>query len=69
MSHKSKVNQLVRMSHLNISDKSASSSGPYEVTGLTPAEQTGEVSYRVRSSGFGDRAVRESEFISQGSEV
>ena len=35
-------------------------SGIYEVTRLMPADETGEVSYRIRS-GVTERAVRESE--------
>jgi hypothetical protein len=61
MSHKYQVHQLVRITHPRISDKRASASGIYEVTRLMPADQTGEVSYRIKSSGFGERAVRESE--------
>jgi hypothetical protein len=61
MSHKYQVHQLVRITHLRISDKRASASGIYEVTRLMPADQTGEFSYRIKSSGFGERAVRESE--------
>ncbi len=65
MSHKYKVRQLVRITHPNFSDKRATASGVYEVTRLMPADQTGEVSYRVKSSGFGERAVRESEITAQ----
>jgi hypothetical protein len=65
MSHKYKVHQLVRMTHPNFSDKRASSGGLYEVTRLMPADQTGEVSYRVKSSGFGERAVRESQITAR----
>ncbi len=60
MSHKYKVHQLVRITHPNFSDKRASSSGIYEVTRLMPADETGEVSYRIKS-GVTERAVRESE--------
>jgi hypothetical protein len=67
MSHKYKVNQLVRITHPRISDKRASASGLYEVTRLMPADQTGEVSYRIKSSGFGERAVRESEIAAPAS--
>ncbi|NBJ12835.1 hypothetical protein [Microvirga arsenatis] len=65
MSHKYKLRQLVRIIHPNFSDKRATTSGIYEVTRLMPADQTGEVSYRVKSSGFGERAVRESEIAAQ----
>jgi hypothetical protein len=67
MSHKYKVHQLVRITHPRISDKRASANGFYEVTRLMPADQTGEVSYRIKSSGFGERAVRESEIVAQAS--
>lgn len=65
MSHKYKLRQLVRITHPNFSDKRATTSGVYEVTRLMPADQTGEVSYRIKSSGFGERAVRESEIVAQ----
>jgi len=61
MSHKYQVHQLVRITHPRIFDKRASASGIYEVTRLMPADETGEVSYRIKSSGLGERAVRESE--------
>jgi len=69
MSHKYQVHQLVRVNHPHISDKRASSSGIYEVTRLMPADQTGEVSYRIKSSGFGERAVRESEISARASTI
>ena len=69
MPHKYKVHQLVRITHPNFSDKRANSSGTYEVTRLMPADQTGEVSYRVRSAAFGERAVRESEIAARASET
>ena len=67
MSHKYQVHQLVRITHPRVSDKRASTSGIYEVTRLMPADQTGEVSYRIKSSGFGERAVRESEIAATAS--
>ena len=69
MSHKYQVHQLVRITHPHISGNRASSSGIYEVTRLMPADQTGEVSYRIKSSGFGERAVRESEIAARASEI
>ena len=69
MSHKYKVHQLVRMTHPHFSDKRASSSGIYEVTRLMPADQTGEVSYRIKSSGFGEPSVRESEITARVSMI
>jgi len=67
MSHKYKLRQLVRITHPNFSDKRATTSGIYEVTRLMPADHTGEVSYRIKSAGFGERAVRESEIVAQAS--
>jgi hypothetical protein len=69
MSHKYKIHQLVRITHPNFSDKRINSGGIYEVTRLMPADQTGEVSYRIKSSGFGERAVRESEIVSEASHL
>jgi len=69
MSHKFKVHQLVRITHPSFSDKRASSSGIYGVVRLMPADQTGEVSYRIKSAGFGERAVRESEITARTSEI
>ena len=64
MSHKFQLHQLVRLARLGLSDTRASASGVYEVTRLMPADQTGEVSYRIKSSGR-ERAVRESEIAAQ----
>lgn len=69
MSHKYKVRQLVRLAHPSYSDKRASTNGIYEITRLMPADQTGEVSYRIKSSGSGERAVRESEIAARLSVV
>jgi hypothetical protein len=57
MSHKYELRQLVRMAHPNFRD--TQSKGIYEVTRLMPADQSGEVSYRIRSSGAAELAVRE----------
>jgi hypothetical protein len=65
MSHKYKLRQLVRITSPNFSDKRVSSGGIYEVTRLMPADQTGEVSYRIKSSDSGERAVRESEIAAR----
>jgi hypothetical protein len=65
MSHKYQVRQLVRLTRPGFSDSRASSSGIYEVTRLMPADQTGEFSYRIKSSGSGERAVRESEITAR----
>jgi len=42
------------------SDARAGSASVYEVVRLMPADQTGELSYRIKS-GMVERAVRESE--------
>jgi hypothetical protein len=65
MSHKFKVRQLVRLKQSGFSDARTSSASVYEIVRLMPADQTGEVSYRIKSSGFGERAVRESEITAQ----
>jgi len=64
MSHKFQLHQLVRLARFGFSDTRASANGLYEVTRLMPADQTGEVSYRIKSSG-GERAVRESEIAAR----
>ena len=65
MSHKFQVRQLVRLVRPGFSDSRASSSDVYEIVRLMPADQTGEVSYRIKSSGAGERAVRESEITAR----
>ncbi len=69
MSHKYQVRQLVRLIRPGFSDNRASAGGVYEVTRLMPADQTGEFSYRIKSSGAGERAVRESEITARVSDV
>jgi hypothetical protein len=61
MSHKFKLNQMVRLVRPGFSDKLASGSSTYEVIRLMPADQTGEYSYRIKATGAGERAVRESD--------
>ena len=58
--HKHEIRQMVRLVRAPISDSRASGSGIYEVTRFMPADETGEVSYRIKS-GVTERAVRESE--------
>jgi hypothetical protein len=60
MSYKYQIRQMVRLVRAPMSDSRASGSGVYEVVRLMPADETGEVSYRVKSSTT-ERAVRESE--------
>jgi hypothetical protein len=54
---------MVRLTQSGYSDARAGSAGIYEVVRLMPADQTGELSYRIRSGAF-ERAVRESEIRS-----
>lgn len=60
MSHRFKVRQMVRLNSPGFSDARAGGASIYEVVRLMPADQTGEVSYRIKS-GSTERAVRESE--------
>ncbi len=60
MSHKYQIRQMVRLVRASLSDSRASGTGVYEVVRLMPADEIGEVSYRVRSATT-ERAVRESE--------
>jgi hypothetical protein len=66
MSHKYQVQQLIRLTH-SVSDSRLTSKSIYEVTRLMPADETGEPSYRVKSCGFGERAVREFEIAGPAS--
>jgi len=63
MSHKFKVRQMVRLKQPGFSDARTSASGVYEVVRLMPADQAGELSYRIKSGAI-ERAVRESEIRS-----
>ncbi len=63
MSHKFKVKQMFRLKQPGFSDARTSTASVYEVVRLMPADQTGEVSYRIRSGAI-ERAVRESEIRS-----
>jgi hypothetical protein len=67
MSHKYELRQLVRMAHPNFSD--AQSKGIYEVTRLMPADQSGELSYRIKSSGAAERAVREDQITAAAKQL
>ncbi|SCY81855.1 hypothetical protein [Microvirga guangxiensis] len=60
MSHKFKIKQMVRMKQPGVSDARLNSANVYEIIRLMPADQTGELSYRIRSGAL-ERAVRESE--------
>ncbi|NBJ13926.1 hypothetical protein [Microvirga arsenatis] len=69
MFHRFKVHQLGRIAHPNFSNGRASSSGIYEVVRSMSAGRTGEVSYRIKSARFGERAVRESEIRAWSFEI
>lgn len=69
MSHKYQLRQLVRLTGRGFSDSRASTAGIFEVTRLMPADQTGEFSYRIKSSSTGERAVRESEISARVSDA
>jgi hypothetical protein len=60
VSYKFKINQIVRLKQPGISANPTNSASVYEVIRLMPADQTGELSYRIKS-GMTERAVRESE--------
>ena len=63
MTHKFKVRQMVRLAQPGFSDTRSNSGNVYEVVRLMPADQTGEVSYRIKS-GVTEKAVREGEIRS-----
>jgi hypothetical protein len=58
MSHKFEVRQRVRLSRAAFVKGLSNGDGVYEVVRLLPADQTGEPSYRIKSS-EGERAVLE----------
>jgi hypothetical protein len=60
MPHKFKVRQMVRLQQPGFSDSRTGAASVYEVVRLMPADQTGELFYRIKS-GVVERAVRESE--------
>jgi hypothetical protein len=68
MTHRYHVRQLVRLSRPSVADSRVGASGVYEVTRLMPADQTGEFSYRIKSSAGGERAVREDEITARVSD-
>jgi hypothetical protein len=71
MSHKYKINDLVRFARVGGPAGAASSQEVFEVTRLMPLDQTGEATYRIKRTGGeasasrggvpGEHAVRESE--------
>lgn len=60
MSHKFRIKQMVRLKQPGLTDSRMGSASVYEIVRLMPADQTGELSYRIRSGSI-ERAVRESE--------
>lgn len=65
--HRYSMQQLVRLTRPSLPGWRANEATVYEITRLMPADQTGEVSYRIRESNAvgGERAVRESEITSR----
>ena len=66
MSYKFKVRQLIRPKQPGFSGAQISSASVYEVLRLVPADQIGEVSYRIKSAAVG---VRGSEIAAQASRI
>ena len=63
MSQNYQPGQLVRLARIGPPKFDANSSDVYEVLRLMPADQTGDVIYRVKSLNAGERAVRKGEMI------
>jgi hypothetical protein len=61
MSQNYQPGQLVRLARVGLSKFDASANDLYEVMRLMPVDQTGEVTYRIKSLMAGERAVRKSE--------
>jgi hypothetical protein len=61
MSENYQPGQLVRLARVGFSKFDASSNDLYEVRRLMPIDQTGDVTYRIKSLVGGERAVRKSE--------
>jgi hypothetical protein len=53
--------QLVRLTRTGLLKRDASANDLYEVMRLMPADQTGEVTYRIKPMNAGERAVRDAE--------
>lgn len=60
MTNKYRLGQVVRLVRAPASDSRTVGTGEYEIVRLLPADQSGEISYRIRS-GSTERAVREFE--------
>ena len=67
--HKYQVRQLVKLTRRGFADLRSTSGDVYEVTRVMPADQSGELSYRIKSTGADDRAVRESEITARVAEA
>jgi hypothetical protein len=67
MSHKFELRQLVRIARPDFGD--TQSKAVYEVTRLMPADQSGQVSYRIRSSEAGEKAVREDQITAAAKQL
>ena len=65
MSHKYHLRQQVRHARKPAKTHRATAMDLNEVTRQIPADETGEVSYRIRSPQAGERAVRESEITAR----
>ncbi|MBX9739150.1 MAG: hypothetical protein K2X62_03715 [Beijerinckiaceae bacterium] len=63
MPHKFKCSEMVLLNQLGFTSSKTSTATVYEVVRLMPADQYGEVSYRIKA-GTIERAVRESEIRS-----
>ena len=68
MSHKFKLGQLVRRARTANVDVKLGFGGIGEIVRLMPADQTGEVSYRIRS-GSAERMVQENEIVAATQEA
>jgi hypothetical protein len=68
MSQTYQPGQLVRLLRVGLSKRNASANDLYEVIRLMPADQNGEIAYRIKSLDAGERAVREGEIMAYISE-
>ena len=68
MTHKYQVRQLVLLANPCSYKGRPNSTGVFEVTRLMPADQTGELPYRVKSSVSGERAMCEWEIAGLAAE-
>jgi NAD(P)H-flavin reductase len=61
MSQNYQPGQFVRLARTGLSKWDASANDLYEVLRLMPLDQTGEVTYRIKSLMAGERAVRKAD--------